>query len=93
MSENHKKRLQKIKTKFPKAYEPWSKAEEELLKTSYADGMSIDRLAKYLSTYEHLFLNRDTFESCVYGNPLGNDNRIEFLQRSYQKANKRSTIQ
>lgn len=48
MTESHQERLQKIKAKHPNAYEPWSAEDDELLKTSFAAGMSVDALAKTL---------------------------------------------
>ena len=48
MTESHQERLQKIKAKFPNAYEPWSAADDDLLKTSIAGGKSVDALAKTL---------------------------------------------
>ena len=48
MPDRHEEQLQNIKAKYPKAYEPWSAADDELLKTSCVGGMSIDTLAKTL---------------------------------------------
>jgi hypothetical protein len=48
MSKSYEDKLRKIKGDFPKAYESWSAEDDELLRTSYAGGMSIDSLAKSL---------------------------------------------
>jgi hypothetical protein len=48
MTESHQERLQKIKSQFPNAYEPWSAENDELLRTSSKKGMSIEALAKIL---------------------------------------------
>lgn len=48
MNESYQDRLQNIKAKYPKAYEPWSAEDDEYLTHSFAEGMSIDALANIL---------------------------------------------
>jgi hypothetical protein len=73
MTESHQERLQKIKAKHQNAYEPWSSDDDELLKTSFAAGMSVDALAKTLQRRPSAIRSRLR----KFGVSISNDDQVD----------------
>ncbi len=58
MTKSYQERLEAIKVKHPKAYEPWTTEEDEYLLSSIAEGTSVNTLAKSLKRQPNAIRSR-----------------------------------
>ena len=83
MNETYRERRQKTKAKYPKAYEPWSKGDDDFLRVSYAKGLSKQALSDALQRQSGAIQSRlkklDLLKVDPTGNPEPGGNLAPFL--------------